>query len=51
VHPLVDALLDDDAPLEEFQAKWAPSIVIGLGRLSGRTVGVIATTRCALAAA
>ena len=42
VHPLVEALLDDDAPFEEFQAKWAPSIVIGLGRLSGRTVGVIA---------
>src|SRR6478736_2515688 len=42
VHPLVDALLDDDPPLEEFQAKWAPSIVIGLGRLSGRTIGVIA---------
>ena len=42
VHPLVDALLDEDAPFEEFQGKWAPSIVIGLGRLSGRTVGVIA---------
>ena len=24
------------------QAKWAPSIVVGLGRLSGRTVGVLA---------
>ena len=35
VHPLVEALLDDDAPFEEFQAKWAPSMVIGLGRLSG----------------
>jgi acetyl-CoA/propionyl-CoA carboxylase carboxyl transferase subunit len=42
VHPLVAALLDDDAPFEEFQAKWAPSIVVGLGRLSGRTVGVLA---------
>ena len=42
VHPLVDALLDDDAPFEEFQAKWAPSIVVGLGRLAGRTVGVLA---------
>ena len=31
-----------DAPFEEFQAKWAPSMVIGLGRLSGRTVGVLA---------
>lgn len=42
VHPLVEALLDSDTPFEEFQGKWAPSIVVGLGRLSGRTVGVIA---------
>jgi acetyl-CoA/propionyl-CoA carboxylase carboxyl transferase subunit len=42
VHPLVNALLDDDAPFDEFQAKWAPSMVVGLGRLSGRTVGVLA---------
>ncbi len=43
VHPLVEALLDADTPpFEEFQGKWAPSIVVGLGRLSGRTVGVIA---------
>jgi acetyl-CoA/propionyl-CoA carboxylase carboxyl transferase subunit len=42
VHPLVTTLLDQDAPFEEFQAKWAPSIVVGLGRLSGRTVGVLA---------
>jgi acetyl-CoA/propionyl-CoA carboxylase carboxyl transferase subunit len=27
---------------EELQAKWAPNIVVGLGRLGGRTVGVIA---------
>ncbi|MBL7660866.1 acyl-CoA carboxylase subunit beta, partial [Escherichia coli] len=24
------------------QANWAPSMVVGLGRLSGRTVGVLA---------
>lgn len=42
VHPLVNALLDADAPFEEFQAKWAPSMVVGIGRLSGRTVGVLA---------
>ncbi len=30
------------APFEEFQAKWAPSMVVGLGRLAGRTVGVLA---------
>ena len=27
---------------DEFQAKWAPSMVVGLGRLSGRSVGVLA---------
>lgn len=46
VHPLVEALLDreDDgsSSFEEIQAKWAPSIVVGLGRLSGRTVGLLA---------
>jgi acetyl-CoA/propionyl-CoA carboxylase carboxyl transferase subunit len=42
VHPVVTALLDDDPPFEEFQGKWGPSIVVGLGRLSGRTVGVLA---------
>jgi len=46
VHPLVNALLDDPAqggePFEEFQAKWAPSMVVGLGRLAGRTVGLLA---------
>jgi acetyl-CoA/propionyl-CoA carboxylase carboxyl transferase subunit len=46
VHPLVTALLDsrdDGTPsFDEFQAKWAPSMVVGLGRLSGRTVGVLA---------
>src|SRR4029078_5551691 len=42
VHPLVEALLDEGVPFEEFQGKWAPSIVVGLGRLAGRTVGVIA---------
>lgn len=42
VHPIVNALLDGDDPFEEFQGKWAPSMVIGLGRLAGRTVGVLA---------
>jgi acetyl-CoA/propionyl-CoA carboxylase carboxyl transferase subunit len=41
VHPLIRDLLDGDA-FEELQAKWAPNVVIGLGRLAGRTVGVIA---------
>jgi acetyl-CoA/propionyl-CoA carboxylase carboxyl transferase subunit len=40
VHPLVEAILDGD--FLELHAKWAPNVVTGLGRLTGRTVGVIA---------
>jgi len=40
VHPLVDGLLD--APGVELHPRWAPNIVTTLGRLGGRTVGVIA---------
>uniref|UniRef100_UPI0038B2D566 acyl-CoA carboxylase subunit beta n=1 Tax=Micromonospora auratinigra TaxID=261654 RepID=UPI0038B2D566 len=45
VRPVVATLLD---PADEFggfvelQARWARNIVVGLGRLAGRTVGVIA---------
>jgi acetyl-CoA/propionyl-CoA carboxylase carboxyl transferase subunit len=50
VKPLLRTLMDteegpDGQPVsvfEELQAKWAPNIVVGLGRLGGRTVGVIA---------
>lgn len=41
VHPLVQGLLDDDT-LVELHARWAPNIVTTLGRLGGRTVGVVA---------
>jgi acetyl-CoA/propionyl-CoA carboxylase carboxyl transferase subunit len=41
VHPLVNGLLDQDT-FFELHAKWAPNIVTGVGRLAGRTVGVIA---------
>ncbi|GAA2962181.1 acyl-CoA carboxylase subunit beta [Actinokineospora diospyrosa] len=41
VRPLVRAVLDDGG-FEELQAKWAPNIVVGLGRLAGRAIGVIA---------
>jgi acetyl-CoA/propionyl-CoA carboxylase carboxyl transferase subunit len=41
VHPLVDHLLDDGTALE-LHPKWAPNIVTTLGRLGGRTIGVIA---------
>jgi len=40
VHPLLAQVLDE--PGIELHAKWAPNIVTMLGRLSGRTVGVIA---------
>jgi acetyl-CoA/propionyl-CoA carboxylase carboxyl transferase subunit len=41
VHPLIDGVLDE-ATFVELHARWAPNIVTGLGRLTGRTVGVIA---------
>jgi acetyl-CoA/propionyl-CoA carboxylase carboxyl transferase subunit len=41
VHPLITNILDGDT-FFELHAKWAPNIVTGLGRLTGRTVGVIA---------
>jgi acetyl-CoA/propionyl-CoA carboxylase carboxyl transferase subunit len=40
VKPVVKALLDE--PGVELHAKWAPNVVTTLGRLAGRTVGVIA---------
>jgi acetyl-CoA/propionyl-CoA carboxylase carboxyl transferase subunit len=51
IRPLVRAILDEpesdaapdpDGGFTELQPKWAPNIVIGLGRLAGRTIGVIA---------
>ncbi|MBU2698496.1 acyl-CoA carboxylase subunit beta [Pimelobacter sp. 30-1] len=41
VHPLVTGILDDDSSVE-LHAGWAPNIVTALGRLGGRTVGVVA---------
>jgi len=41
VHPLVSAVLDGDSGVE-LHARWAPNIATTLGRLGGRTVGVIA---------
>ncbi|MGH3821696.1 MAG: acyl-CoA carboxylase subunit beta [Pseudonocardiaceae bacterium] len=50
VRPLLQAVLDGANPeapdpaggFVELQPKWAPNMVVGLGRLAGRTVGVIA---------
>jgi len=41
VHPLIEGVLDDGTVVE-LHAKWAPNIVTALGRLGGRTVGVVA---------
>jgi acetyl-CoA/propionyl-CoA carboxylase carboxyl transferase subunit len=41
VRPLVRGLLDAES-FAELQAKWAPNMVTGLGRLAGRSVGVLA---------
>jgi len=41
VHPLVSGVLDPDTEVE-LHPKWAPNIVTTLGRLGGRTVGVVA---------
>jgi acetyl-CoA/propionyl-CoA carboxylase carboxyl transferase subunit len=51
VRPLLRAILDPDPDADgehgggfaELQPRWAPNIVIGLGRLAGRTIGVVAT--------
>jgi acetyl-CoA/propionyl-CoA carboxylase carboxyl transferase subunit len=40
VHPMINGLLD--GPGVELHPRWAPNIVTTLGRLGGRTVGVIA---------
>jgi acetyl-CoA/propionyl-CoA carboxylase carboxyl transferase subunit len=40
VHPIIDELLD--GPGLELHPKWAPNIVTELGKLGGRTVGVVA---------
>ncbi len=41
VHPIVEGILDDQTSVE-LHPKWAPNVVTTLGRLGGRTVGVIA---------
>lgn len=41
VHPLIEGVLDEDSFIE-LHTRWAPNMVVGLGRLGGRTVGVVA---------
>jgi acetyl-CoA/propionyl-CoA carboxylase carboxyl transferase subunit len=41
VHPLVERFLDEGT-MVELHTKWAPNVVVALGRLGGRTVGIVA---------
>ncbi|MFM7146225.1 MAG: acyl-CoA carboxylase subunit beta [Actinomycetales bacterium] len=41
VHPLVESFVDAGT-FTELHTRWAPNIVVGLGRLGGRTIGVVA---------
>ena len=51
VHPLISALLDANAEKLELLPMWAPNIVTTLGRLGGRTVGIVANNPQHLGAA
>jgi acetyl-CoA/propionyl-CoA carboxylase carboxyl transferase subunit len=51
VHPLISALLDADGEKVELLPMWAPNIVTTLGRLGGRTVGIVANNPQHLGAA
>jgi acetyl-CoA/propionyl-CoA carboxylase carboxyl transferase subunit len=42
VHAIIDVDDEGASVFDELQANWAPNIVVGLGRLGGHTVGVIA---------
>jgi acetyl-CoA/propionyl-CoA carboxylase carboxyl transferase subunit len=42
VHPLVDSILDTDGEKLELLDMWAENMTTVIGRLGGRTVGVIA---------
>jgi acetyl-CoA/propionyl-CoA carboxylase carboxyl transferase subunit len=42
VRPLIQSLLDTSPAFEELQARWAPNMVTGIGRLGGGTIGVLA---------
>lgn len=41
VHPMIEGFCDPGT-FVELHAKWAPNMVVGLGRLGGRTVGIVA---------
>jgi acetyl-CoA/propionyl-CoA carboxylase carboxyl transferase subunit len=43
VYPVIDLLLDKECPVIEVHERWARNIVTILGRLGGRTVGIVAS--------
>ncbi|CAB4843953.1 unannotated protein [freshwater metagenome] len=49
VHPLVDAILDQETEHIELLSMWAPNMTTIIGRLGGATVGVIANNPAHLA--
>lgn len=42
MHDVIDLLLDPESPSLELHARWAPNVLTVLGRLGGRTIGVLA---------
>ena len=49
VRPIVELLLDETASRIEVQREWAPNMVTTLGRIGGRSVGVLANNPSQLA--
>lgn len=46
VHAVIDGLVDDDS-FFEVKALFAPELVVGLGRMAGETVGIVANNSMA----
>jgi acetyl-CoA/propionyl-CoA carboxylase carboxyl transferase subunit len=51
VHPLIDAILDEDSQHIELLSMWAPNMTTVLGRLGGATIGVLANNPAHIAGA
>ena len=49
VRRVIDDVLDQDASFLELSAEWARNLVVGLGQLDGRVVGVVANQPAHLA--
>jgi acetyl-CoA/propionyl-CoA carboxylase carboxyl transferase subunit len=49
IHRIVDLLLDEESPRVELQRRWGRNVVTVVGRIGGRTVGVLANNPLHLA--